>query len=83
MITLKLFQHAFSDRDGVLNAGTHYAHRSDQIEWIDGALEVVSRLNRVDYRVFIVTTQFGIARGLFDGGSLDTFVSGLIFKANC
>ena len=55
----------FLDRDGVLNEDYGYAYRPDQIEWIEGAAEAVKLLNKLNYLVFVVTNQSGIARGLY------------------
>jgi D-glycero-D-manno-heptose 1,7-bisphosphate phosphatase len=59
------------DRDGVIN------HDSDDFikspaEWepIEGSLEAIARLNFAGYRVVVITNQSGIARGLFDVGTL-------------
>jgi len=57
---------AFLDRDGVLNIDHGYAHRPDQIEWIEGAAEAVRILNEAEYYVLVVTNQSGVARGLYD-----------------
>ncbi len=55
----------FLDRDGVLNVDTGFAHRSDQITWVDGAFDAVRHLNDLNFLVFVVTNQSGIARGLY------------------
>ena len=55
----------FLDRDGVLNVDTHYLHRISDVIWVPGAKEAVSLLTRLDYQIFIVTNQSGIARGYY------------------
>lgn len=62
----------FLDRDGVLNVETGYAHRSDQIAWIEGVAPAVARLNAAGFRVFVVTNQAGIARGLYGIEDVET-----------
>lgn len=56
---------AFLDRDGVLNADIGYAHRPDQIRWIEGAAEAIRHLKESGWRVFVVTNQAGIAHGYY------------------
>jgi len=56
---------AFLDRDGILNIDSGYAHRPDQVQWVDGVFEAVKRLNQAGLYVFVVTNQSGIARGLY------------------
>jgi len=63
---------AFLDRDGVLNRDTGYAHRPDQIEWVDGAMEAVALLKARGYLVFVVTNQSGIARGNYSVADVET-----------
>lgn len=62
---------AFLDRDGVLNYDVGYAHRPDQIVWVQGAMTAVRRLNNSGYLVFVVTNQAGIARGLYGADDVE------------
>ena len=56
---------AFLDRDGVLNVDHGYAHRADQLDWVEGAPEVVRLLNEAGFAVIVVTNQSGVARGMY------------------
>lgn len=56
---------AFLDRDGVLNVDKGYLFRSEEFEWIPGAIEAVKCLNAGGYLVFVVTNQSGVARGYY------------------
>lgn len=55
----------FFDRDGVLNVDTGYVHRIEDVLWIPGARELVGRLTKEGYLLFVVTNQSGIARGYY------------------
>jgi D,D-heptose 1,7-bisphosphate phosphatase len=56
---------AFLDRDGVLNRDDGYVHRSDQVSWIEGAIDAVKWLNDAGYYVFVITNQAGVAHGYY------------------
>lgn len=56
----------FFDRDGILNVDTGYVHRFEEIRWVEGAREAVSRLTKNGWLLFVVTNQSGVARGLYE-----------------
>ena len=56
---------AFLDRDGVLNVDHGYAHRADQLDWVEGAPQAVRLLNEAGFAVIVVTNQSGVARGMY------------------
>lgn len=53
------------DRDGVFNKDTGYVHSIEKVEWIPGARELVGRLTREGWLLFVVTNQSGVARGYY------------------
>jgi D,D-heptose 1,7-bisphosphate phosphatase len=55
----------FLDRDGVLNQDIAYAHKPEQIVWVDGAIDAVKSFNDAGWYVFVVTNQAGVARGYY------------------
>lgn len=55
----------FFDRDGVFNRDTGYVHRIEDVEWIPGARELVGRLTKEGWLLFVVTNQSGVARGYY------------------
>jgi D-glycero-D-manno-heptose 1,7-bisphosphate phosphatase len=59
------------DRDGVINEDSDDYIKSPE-EWvpIHGSLEAIARLTRAGYRIAVATNQSGVARGLFDGDTL-------------
>ena len=55
----------FLDRDGVINVDRNYVYRTEDFEWIEGAVETIKAFNARGWWVFIVTNQSGIARGYY------------------
>jgi D-glycero-D-manno-heptose 1,7-bisphosphate phosphatase len=55
----------FLDRDGVINVDRNYVFRSEDFEWVEGAVETIAAFNARGWWVFVVTNQSGIARGYY------------------
>jgi D-glycero-D-manno-heptose 1,7-bisphosphate phosphatase len=53
------------DRDGVLNKDVGYAHRPDQIVWIEGAIAAIKAINDSGLLALIATNQSGVAHGYY------------------
>jgi D-glycero-D-manno-heptose 1,7-bisphosphate phosphatase len=60
------------DRDGVINEDSDDYIKS-AAEWrpISGSIEAITRLTSAGFRIAVVTNQSGLARGLFDPGTLN------------
>lgn len=56
----------FFDRDGVLNLDRGYLYKTEELEWMPGAIEAIKLLYDRGYFVFVVTNQSGVARGFFE-----------------
>ena len=56
---------AFLDRDGVINYDYGFIYKYENFKLRSGVLKGLKYLKQNKFRVFIVTNQSGIARGLF------------------
>ena len=56
---------AFFDRDGTINVNTGHLHEPDKLEFIEGTPELISKFNKADYLVIVITNQAGIAKGYY------------------
>jgi D-glycero-D-manno-heptose 1,7-bisphosphate phosphatase len=61
----------FLDRDGVVIEERGYLSAPDMVCLLPGVAETIALLNRVGWRVVIVTNQSGIARGLLTPSALE------------
>lgn len=60
----------FLDRDGVINEEAGYVTSWDQFRFIPGSKEALRLLHSSGYKVFVITNQSGVARGLISESSL-------------
>jgi D-glycero-D-manno-heptose 1,7-bisphosphate phosphatase len=54
----------FLDRDGTINHEVDFLRSPDQLRLLDGSAGAIRELNEGGWRVFVITNQSGIARGL-------------------
>ncbi len=60
------------DRDGVINEDSdNYIKHPDEWQAIPGSLETISKLNKANIAVIVVSNQSGLGRGFFDQAALD------------
>ncbi len=55
----------FLDRDGVINIEKDYLYKIQDFEFIDGVFDSLKYLQNLDYKLFIITNQSGIARNYY------------------
>ncbi|MBM4161904.1 MAG: D-glycero-beta-D-manno-heptose 1,7-bisphosphate 7-phosphatase [Ignavibacteria bacterium] len=60
----------FLDRDGTLNTEVDFLSRPEELQLIPHAAQAIREANEFGVRVFIITNQSGIARGLFTEADL-------------
>lgn len=64
----------FLDRDGVINKKPtehDYVKKWEEFEFLPGAKEAIARLKKPGYKIFIISNQRGIARGLMSKKDLE------------
>jgi len=64
----------FLDRDGTVNVGVPTYERVssiDKVQLLPNTLEALRQLAKLDYQVFFVTNQAGLAEGLIDQKQFD------------
>ena len=68
---------AFLDRDGVINYDYGFICNFKQFKFRPGVIKGLQYLRKQNFKIFIVTNQSGIARGLFTEADLKLFHSKL------
>ncbi len=74
----------FLDRDGVINDEKHldYIHTWDEFKFYDGVKEAIKIFGEKFGRVFIVTNQRGVAKGLTKAEDLDLIHKSMLQELN-
>ena len=55
----------FFDRDGTINVDLDYLSDPDKLQLLPGAAQAIHEANEFGVRVFVITNQSGVARGLY------------------
>lgn len=56
----------FLDRDGVINKEINYLYLIKDFIFVDGIFELCTYFQKSGYKIFVITNQSGLARGLYD-----------------
>jgi D-glycero-D-manno-heptose 1,7-bisphosphate phosphatase len=68
----------FLDRDGIINNNLEgYTHKLENLEILDGIVEICLEAKRRDYKIIIVTNQGGIGLGYFTEEDFWVFMGGI------
>jgi len=63
----------FLDRDGTINADTHYPHKVEKLEFIPKAIDGLRLLAKLPLDIIVVSNQAGIALGIFTREQMSQF----------
>ena len=74
----------FLDRDGVINKESNYVFKIDDFEFIEGIFDACQYLQKLGYKIIIVTNQSGISRGFYSESDYQKLTTWMLseFKNN-
>ncbi|UCC95995.1 MAG: D-glycero-beta-D-manno-heptose 1,7-bisphosphate 7-phosphatase [Candidatus Omnitrophota bacterium] len=71
----------FLDRDGVINkypGDRQYVTSWRQFQFIPGSVEGIRKLNEKGFKIFVVSNQAGVAKGLYSQKELDSMTKKML-----
>ena len=71
----------FLDRDGVINTEPGdelYVMKWESFKFLPGAIEAIKKLTDAGYKVFVISNQAGISKGLFSQHDLDDITANML-----
>jgi D,D-heptose 1,7-bisphosphate phosphatase len=66
------------DRDGTINLDTGHLHRIEDFELLPGSLEALKLFMGKDIKIYVVTNQAGIAKGLYTEEDFRAFTAEML-----
>jgi D,D-heptose 1,7-bisphosphate phosphatase len=66
------------DRDGTINRDTGHLYRIEDFELLSGSLEALKLLTQKGIRIYVVTNQAGIAKGLYTEDDFRAFTAEML-----
>ena len=71
----------FLDRDGVINkypGDTKYVTDWKEFKFLPGALEAISILTENDFKIFVISNQAGVSKGIYTQEKLDQITENML-----
>lgn len=68
----------FLDRDGVINVEKNYLYQIEAFEFIEGVFKSLNYLQKLGYKLFIITNQSGIGRGYYTKEDFDILTAWML-----
>jgi D-glycero-D-manno-heptose 1,7-bisphosphate phosphatase len=71
----------FLDRDGVINkypGHFKYVTSLKEFRFINGSKKAISRLSKAGYRLFVISNQAGVSKGLYSQETLDKMTAKML-----
>jgi len=75
----------FLDRDGVINeypGDFQYVTSWDKFRFLPGVHQAIQRLNRQGYKVFVISNQAGVSKGIYPKEELDFITRNMLKELN-